>query len=121
MKTSCWDCGGSGIKEVYRIRNIDGGICYTCKGTGIWYENAPMNQDQAKRREYLEEQRRNAKMNSLIAEYKAAKAKMVELVSLGQIQKAADMAQLTLDIKAEAKELAKQIKNNVYNVDSLFK
>jgi hypothetical protein len=33
-KFPCWDCGGSGIKEVYKVRGIDGGICYTCGGSG---------------------------------------------------------------------------------------
>lgn len=52
----CWDCCGSGIKEVYKVRGIDGGICYTCKGTGKtgWPDKAAEVAGKCKHKRYFE-------------------------------------------------------------------
>lgn len=34
MAYTCWDCNGSGEKEIYKVRKIYDGVCFTCKGTG---------------------------------------------------------------------------------------
>lgn len=50
---TCWDCGGSGKKDVYH--HIDKGVCYTCKGTGLTNEQSnQLDSQEPKASDYCE-------------------------------------------------------------------
>jgi hypothetical protein len=62
----CWDCGGSGKKEYYQ--SIDNGVCYTCYGTGVWYERK-LTAAQEERKRIAQAKRDKYRLMALYKEY----------------------------------------------------
>lgn len=108
----CWDCGGSGYKPYYH--KIDNGVCYTCKGTGVWYESQPLKGNEAKRKAYADMVKAKKQLCGLFNEYNANKKQIVTLASEGNINGAGAVARRNMEIEKEASVLQAQVPDVQY-------
>jgi uncharacterized small protein (DUF1192 family) len=78
-KINCWDCGGSGKKEYYA--HIDGGICYTCLGSGVWNDVLTLTATQEERKRIAQAIRDMYEIARLYAELEQLKKELTSIAA----------------------------------------
>lgn len=120
-KYKCWDCNGSGIKEVYR--KIDNGICYTCNGSG-YTDKKPFETKMNKQRiiylQNVENKALHFKMGKQLEKMESLEKSIMKEISVLFSNNEINEAKKQVEIMKEVNEKIKQLKEKIKELESII-